>query len=107
MSNHHKIIVVTGASGFIGGHIVRLLLDRGYRARGVVRDLSHTNAAKLAFLRGLPRTNTPDGHDPLELVAADLQAGQYAQLLQATPFVYGAADPQKEIVDPAVNGTVD
>ena len=41
--------VVTGATGFLGGHLVRLLCDRGYRARALYRSES-----TLASLQGLP-----------------------------------------------------
>jgi nucleoside-diphosphate-sugar epimerase len=33
--------------------------------------------------------------------------GAHALTHTATPYIYAADDPQKEIVDPAVNGTVD
>ncbi len=33
--------------------------------------------------------------------------GAHALIHTATPYIYAADDPQKEIVDPAVNGTVD
>ena len=33
--NDKKIAVVTGAAGFIGSHMVDLLLDQGYQVRGL------------------------------------------------------------------------
>ncbi len=35
---HDGIVLVTGATGFVGGKLVPLLLERGYRVRCLVRD---------------------------------------------------------------------
>lgn len=37
MANHRGMILVTGATGFVGNHLVRLLVDRGERVRVLVR----------------------------------------------------------------------
>ncbi|MEO8064312.1 MAG: NAD(P)-dependent oxidoreductase [Pseudomonadota bacterium] len=37
-------VVVTGASGFVGRHVVRALLERGHSVTAVGRDVSHAQA---------------------------------------------------------------
>ena len=55
-------VLVTGATGYVGGRLVPLLLDRGYKVRAAAR-----NPAKLA---GRPWA----GRSGLEVVAADVLA---------------------------------
>lgn len=36
--NKHELILVTGASGFLGTYLVKLLIEKGYRVRAVKRE---------------------------------------------------------------------
>lgn len=41
-----ELSLVTGASGFVGGHLVRLLVEQGVPVRGMVRDEAKAGAAR-------------------------------------------------------------
>ena len=49
--NGNTLVLVTGASGYIGGHVTREFLEHGYRVRGTVRSLA--NPKKVDHLREL------------------------------------------------------
>ena len=100
-------VAVTGAAGFIASRIVEQLLARGYRVRGTVRSLRKEK--DFAHLRALP-----GAPERLELVEADLLqpstfsaavAGCTHVLHTASPYMLDARDPQRDLVDPAVQGT--
>ena len=101
----NKPVCVTGASGFIASHIVKELLDQGYHVRGTVRK----NPQNYPFLLNLPGAATR-----LKLVQADLLSeGTFDQAVKgceyvmhtASPYEINVKDPQKDLVDPAVQGT--
>ncbi len=100
-------VCVTGASGFVGSQIVADLLAQGYTVRGTVRDPS--KAEKYSFL-----TELPGAADHLSLHKGQLlEEGSFDEALQgcdacihtASPYVMDVKDPQKDLVDPAVEGT--
>ncbi|MFV2000868.1 MAG: GDP-mannose 4,6-dehydratase [Acidimicrobiia bacterium] len=58
---------VTGATGYIGAHLVERLLAQGHGVRGTVRNGESSNATALQEL--------PHAAERLELVHADLLSG--------------------------------
>lgn len=102
-------VLVTGANGYIASWLLRYLLEDGVDVHATVRDPS--DARKVGHLQQLA-LNTPG---KLRLFAADLlhersfdaaMAGCELVFHTASPFVIsGISDPQKQLVDPAVNGT--
>ncbi|ONI20536.1 hypothetical protein PRUPE_2G021500 [Prunus persica] len=108
MSGATKVVCVTGASGYIASWLVKLLLQRGYTVKATVRDPN--DPKKTEHLLSL------DGaKERLHLFKADLiQEGSFDTVVDgcegvfhtASPVQFSATDPQAEIVDPAVNGTL-
>ncbi|NTV98997.1 MAG: SDR family oxidoreductase [Chlorobiaceae bacterium] len=100
-----KPVCVTGASGFIAAHILKELLENGYRVRGTVRKKPENYPYLLSL---------PGAAERLELVNADLLAkgsfdaavaGCEYVIHTASPFEFNVGNPQTDLVEPAVNGT--
>ncbi|MET7453100.1 NAD-dependent epimerase/dehydratase family protein [Streptomyces sp. NPDC005574] len=103
-------VVVTGGSGFVGSHLVRRLLERGYRVRATVRDAA--DPAKVRPLREM-REAFPGR---LDLFEADLlREGSFDEAVRGSRVVFHVASPflmpekikdgRRDMVDPALLGT--
>ena len=101
--------LVTGATGYVAGWVVKGLLEAGVTVHAAVRDPDNT--AKVAHLVAMAE-NAPG---TLRFFRADLLTeGAYDEAMQgcgvvfhtASPFVRDVDDPQRDLVDPAVKGTV-
>lgn len=104
-------VLVTGASGFLGGHCILQLLARGYDVRGTVRSARGIEAVRA-------RIAAAAGGDPgarLELAAADLGADAgWRAALEGCAYVLHVASPfppaqpktDDELVIPARDGAV-
>ncbi|BAT93469.1 hypothetical protein LR48_Vigan05g012000 [Vigna angularis] len=103
-----KVACVTGASGYIASWIVKFLLHRGYTVKATVRDPN--DPKKINHLLKL------DGaKERLHLCKANLlEEGSFDSVVQgchavfhtASPFYHDVKDPQVELLDPAVKGTL-
>jgi len=101
-------VLVTGATGYVAGWIVKGLLEAGCTVHAPVRDPGNT--AKLQHLNDAA-ANAPG---EIRYFKADLlEDGSYDEAMQgcavvfhtASPFTVDVKDPQKELIDPAVKGT--
>ncbi|MDX1801510.1 MAG: NAD-dependent epimerase/dehydratase family protein [Marinobacter sp.] len=101
-------VLVTGATGYVAGWLVKRLLDEGLTVHAAVRDPDAAN--KLAHLNRL----AADAPGTIRFFRADLlEPGSYAEAMAgcelvyhtASPFTVDVTDPQKELVDPALLGT--
>lgn len=105
-------ILVTGATGFLGGHIVQQLLAKGYKVRATVKDIS--NAKSFARL-----SRFPESAERLQVVEANLLSGEtWDSALNGVEYVFHAAavhefsvpadhlDPDVVMYEPSVNGTL-
>ena len=80
-------ILVTGATGYIAGHVIAQLLSAGHRVRGTVRDLSATD--RVAHLRAMT-----DRQGALEFVQADLTSDAgWAEAVAGCTYVLHMASP--------------
>ncbi len=103
-----KQVLVTGASGYIGSHLVSEFLKQGHDVRATVRNAE--DQEKVGHLLNLASDTTGQ----LEIIGADLlQSGAFDLAVKGCEWIcHNAAvvlmtadDPQKEILDPAVEGT--
>lgn len=99
---------VTGASGYIASWIVKLLLLRGYTVKASVRNPN--DPKKTEHLRALDGAG-----ERLQLFKANLlEEGSFDAAIEgcegvfhtASPFFHDTTDPQAELIDPAVKGTL-
>ena len=108
VSGDSGTVLVTGASGYIGSHVVANLLSKGIKVRATVRDSS--DPERVGHLESLP---VSDGGD-LEIVEMDLLDSESVQravadcqsvIHTAAVVVLKSERAQEEIVDPSVVGT--
>lgn len=98
------VILVTGASGYIAGFIIKQLVEDGWTVRGTIRDLKKADAARKSL--GMP---------DLELFAANLSGDAgWEEALAGCDYVQHIASPlperepkdEQELIRPATEGAL-
>jgi len=101
-------VLVTGATGYVAGWLVKSLLEAGCTVHATVRDASKKD--ELKYLTDIADKNS----GTLRFFEADLlKEGSFAEAMQgcslvyhtASPFTLKVADPQKDLIEPAQLGT--
>ncbi|KAE8721237.1 NAD(P)-binding Rossmann-fold superfamily protein [Hibiscus syriacus] len=108
MNASGMVVCVTGASGYVASWVVKLLLQRGYTVRATVRDPGDRKKTQhLVSLDG--------AKERLHLFKAELlDEGCFDSIVDgcqgvfhtASPVNFSATHPQKELIDPAIKGTL-
>lgn len=101
-------VLVTGASGYVAGWLVKELLEAGVTVHAAVRNPERTD--KLGHLIEIAEK----APGTIRFFQSDLlDTGSYTEAMKgcsvvfhtASPFTVNVKDPQKELIDPAVKGT--
>jgi nucleoside-diphosphate-sugar epimerase len=102
-------VLLTGATGYLGANILKLLLEQGYSVHMTTRSIAKTNAEH--WFQQLKKKHP----NSIQLFEADLEqpkafhealAGVQAVIHSASPFkVQGIKSAQRDLLDPAVQGT--
>lgn len=106
--NKEHPVMVTGATGYVAGHLIKKLLEHGLTIHATVRNSQ--NKTKLRYLEEIAEKNPGQ----IKFYDADLLSpGSFDQAMKgcqivfhtASPFTMNVSDPQKDLIDPAKIGT--
>ena len=104
----NKPVMVTGATGYVAGWIIKQLLENGLTVHAAVRNPNDTS--KLAHLNAIAHAS----NGRIVYFKADLLTpGSYGEAMKdcelvfhtASPFILDVKHPQQDLIDPALMGT--
>jgi nucleoside-diphosphate-sugar epimerase len=106
-------IVVTGANGYIGSHVVQRLLQAGYSVRAVVRSQEkadevkrdHQIVTKILDFAIVPDFNQANAFDEVFKAESKLPITAVFHLASPVPSEVEPGRQEEDILKPAINGT--
>lgn len=105
-----KIVLLTGASGYIAKHIALQLLHAGYHVRGTLRDPARGDAIRAALAPHVPDLDAKLDFAQVDLTRddgwAEALAGVDVLIHTASPFPITQPDNPDDLIRPAVDGTL-
>ncbi|KAF2768661.1 NAD-dependent epimerase/dehydratase [Teratosphaeria nubilosa] len=112
MASSNELVLVTGGSGFQGGHCIIAALQHGYRVRTTVRSLKKADDVRRSLESG---GATKEQTREVEFVAADLLKDDgWQEACEGATYVLHVASPfpplvpkdESELIVPAREGTL-
>jgi len=104
-------VLLTGANGFVGSHVLAQLLAQGWSVRSIVRSLAKADQVAADF---------PNHHSQLDFgIVPDITTpGAFNEAVKssppfdtvihtASPFLYRVINDNREFLDPAIKGTTE
>ncbi|CAM4416552.1 Nucleoside-diphosphate-sugar epimerase [Pedobacter westerhofensis] len=108
MTNTDKLVLVTGGSGFVGGHCIARLLQKGYNVRTTLRSLEGKGKITAALT-----ANGITSFDNLSFMEAELtKDDNWEEVMKGCNYVLSVASPvffdmpkdENEAIRPALEG---
>ncbi len=102
-------VLITGATGYVAGWVVKHFLEKGFTVHAAIRDAE--NKTKRQHLDQI--ANNCMGE--IKFFESDLlDEGSYSEAMEgcqivvhtASPFLLETKDPQRDLIDPALKGTM-
>jgi nucleoside-diphosphate-sugar epimerase len=99
-------VLLTGSTGFVGAHILDELIGKGYSVVATVRSIAKAKEFQDKYpklvLEEVPDITAASAYDHVFAAHKDISKVIHV----ASPYRYDITDPKKELIEPAVNGTL-